>query len=207
MSLMLVERGMGGFERGRKLDKMGMDAQDTAELFFSNVRIPKENVLGVPGKGFYYLMERLCEERLMAAVGSIASTQVAFDETRRFVTERNVFGEALSGFQNTQFKMAELAAEIDCVQTYVDYCVDLHNREQLDDPRAAKAKLLATELEGRMMDLGVQLHGGAGYMNEYRVCRLFKDTRVNRILAGSSEIMKLIIGRHVFSDEYRGLLE
>jgi len=207
MSLMLVERGMEGFDRGRKLDKMGMDAQDTAELFFHNVRIPKENVLGEPGKGFYYLMERLCEERLMAAVGSIASTQVAFEETRRFVSERNVFGKSLANYQNTQFKMAEVAAEIDCVQAYVDYCVGLHNQEELDDTRAAKAKLLATELEGRMTDLGVQLHGGAGYMNEYRICRMFKDTRVNRILAGSSEIMKLIIGRQVFSENYRGVFD
>ncbi|MCV6622346.1 MAG: acyl-CoA dehydrogenase family protein [Cellvibrionaceae bacterium] len=207
MTLVVVERDMEGFERGRNLDKMGMKAQDTAELFFNNVRIPKDNVLGEPGHGFFYLMQGLAEERLIAAVGSTANARRAFDLTRQFVMERKVFGKPLSHMQNTQFTMAEMDAEIDIMQAYVDTCVTLHNKGELSVNMAAKAKLQASEIEGRMLDLGVQLHGGAGYMKEYPICNMFTDARINRILAGSSEIMKLIIGRDVFSENYQSILD
>ena len=203
MALCVVERGMAGFERGRNLDKMGYKAQDTAELFFSNVKIPMENMLGDPKKGFHYLMHGLAEERLIAATQCSSGARIAFDVTRDFVMERKVFGEPLSTKQNTQFKMAEMETEIDIIETYLDHCVALHNRGELTLDRAAKAKLQASEIEWRMLDLGVQLHGGAGYMQEYRICRMFQNSRINRIWAGTSEVMKLIIGREVFSERYR----
>ncbi len=207
MTLVIVERGMEGFERGRNLDKMGMHAQDTAELFFNDVKVPKENILGEVGQGFYYLMKNLAEERLISAASYTATARHAFDITRQFVMERKVFGKPLSYMQNTQFKMAEMDTEIEVAQTYADHCVALHNEGKLSADAAAKAKLYTSEVEWRMMDLGVQLHGGAGFMNEYEICKLFTSTRVNRILAGSSEVMKLIIGRNIFSDNYSSILD
>ena len=207
VTLMVVERGMDGFERGRNLEKMGGHAQDTAELFFYDVKVPKENVLGEVGKGFYYLMHGLAEERLIVAVGSTAHARKAFDVTRDFVMQRKVFGKPLSAMQNTQFKMAEMDAEIDVVQTYVDHCVYQHNDGKLDANMAAKAKLLSTALEWKMLDLGVQLHGGAGYMREYLICDMFTGARINRILAGSNEIMKYVIGRDIFDDAYSSMLD
>ena len=206
MALVIVERGMDGFERGKNLKKMGMPAQDTAELFFNEVRIPRENVMGTPGMGFIHLMEGLAEERLIAAVGYAASARHAFDLTRDYVMERDVFGKKLSQMQNTQFKMAELDSEIDMLQVYVDHLVHQHNQGLLTANAAAKAKLLGSEIQWKMMDEGVQLHGGAGYMQEYPICRMFTGSRINRILAGSSEVMKLIIGRDVFSQNYKSLL-
>ena len=207
MTLCVVERGMEGFERGRNLDKMGMKAQDTAELFFNNVIIPKENVLGEVGHGFFYLMQGLAEERLIAAVGSIASARRAFNLTREFVMERKVFGKPLSYMQNTQFKMAEMDAEIEILEVFIDHLVAEHNEDRLTANMAAKAKLQSTEIEWKMLDLGVQLHGGAGYMKEYPICNMFTDARINRILAGSSEIMKLIISRDIFSESYSSNLD
>lgn len=205
--LLIVERGMEGLERGRNLKKMGMPAQDTAELFFQNVKVPKANVLGEPGKGFYYLMEGLAEERLISAVGSIANGRKAFDITRAYVMDRKLFGKPLAEQQNTQFRMAEMDAEIDLVQVYVDHCVTEHNAGRLTSNMGAKAKMMSSEVEWKMLDLGVQLHGGAGYMDEYPISRMFTDARVNRILAGSSEVMRLIIGRDVFSEHYKSVLE
>ena len=207
MVLMVVERGMEGFERGRNLDKMGLKAQDTAELFFNDVKVPKENVLGEPGKGFFYLMEGLAEERLLNAVGTIASARKAFDVTREFVMNRKAFGKKVSDFQNTQFKMAEMDTEIEVAQVYLDHCVAMHNQGKLTANMGAKLKLHGAELEWKMMDLGVQLHGGAGYMQEYEICRMFTDARISRIYAGTSEIMKLIIGREIFSDDYTSLMD
>ena len=207
MTLCIVERGMAGFERGRNLNKMGLKAQDTAELFFSQVKIPKENILGLPGKGFFYLMQGLAEERLLAAVGSIANARRAFDLTRSFAMERKVFGKPLAAKQNTRFKLAEMDTEISILEMFVDQLVALHNAGDLSINLAAKAKLQTTEVEWRMLDLGVQLHGGAGYMQEYPICTMFTDARANRIFAGSSEIMKLIIGRDIFSDQYRSNLD
>lgn len=206
MTLCIVERGMAGFERGRNLKKMGMPAQDTAELFFDDVVIPRENVLGQPGMGFMHLMEGLAEERLIAGAGYAANARHAFDITRDFVMERQVFGKPLSKMQNTEFKMAEMDTEIEIFQVYIDHLVSLHNQGLLTANLAAKAKLQGSEIEWRMVDLGVQMHGGAGYMQEYEICNMFTGARVNRILAGSSEIMKYIIGRDVFSQNYQSPL-
>lgn len=207
MTLVIVERGMDGFERGRNLEKMGLKGQDTAELFFNNVRIPKENVLGQEGKGFYQLMHGLAEERLLGGVGYLAEARRAFDITREFCLERKLFGQRLSDMQNTQFKMAEMDAEIDMAQVYVDYCVSLHNNGKLTAIEGAKVKLMTSEIQGRMVDLGVQLHGGAGYMGEYEISRMYTDARISRIYAGSSEVMKLIIGREIFSENYKSLFD
>lgn len=207
MVLLVVERGMPGFERGRNLDKIGLHAQDTAELFFQDVKVPKANVLGEPGKGFHYLMEGLAEERLIAACGYLANGRYAFDLTRKFVMERQVFGKPLSDQQNTQFRMAELDAELDMLQVFVDHLVAEHNAGRLTANMAAKAKMVGSEIEWRMADLGLQLHGGAGYMQEYEISRIFTDARMSRIYAGSSEIMRYIIGRDVFSERYTSILD
>ncbi len=207
MVLLVVERGMEGFERGRDLEKMGLKAQDTAELFFNNVKIPKDNVLGEPGKGFFYLMDGLAEERLLNAVGTIASARKAFDVTRDFVMQRKAFGKTVADFQNTQFQMAQMDAEIEVAQVYLDHCVEMHNLGKLTANMGAKLKLIGAELEWKMMDLGVQLHGGAGYMQEYDICRMFTDARISRIYAGTSEIMKYILGRDIFSDAYTSIMD
>ncbi len=205
LTLCIVERGMEGFERGRNLDKIGLKAQDTAELFFNDVKIPRENILGEPGKGFYYLMSGLAEERLMGAVGYIAAARHIFDTTREFCMERKMFGGRLSDMQNTQFQMADMDAEIEMAQVYVDHCVAMHNEGKLNANMGAKAKLITSELQCKMADLGVQLHGGAGYMMEYPIATMYLDARISRIYAGTSEVMKLIIGRDVFSDAYRNV--
>ena len=166
MTLFLVERGMEGFERGRNLKKMGLKAQDTAELFFNDVKVPKENVLGEPGKGFYYLMEGLAEERLIGAAGYLSCAQLSYDLTAEFVKERKAFGKSVAAFQNTQFKMAELRTELDIAQTYIDQCVKSFNAGALSSVDAAKAKYWCSELQVKAADIGVQLHGGAGYMDE-----------------------------------------
>ena len=197
MGLFIVERGMGGFERGRNLKKMGMKGQDTAELFFEDVRIPNDNVLGHPEQGFYHLMQGLVEERLIAAVGNLVAAQVALDLTYDFVRERMVFGKPLSKMQNTRFKLAPLDAEADLSQAYIDRAVQVHNEGRLTPEDAARIKLFSSELNGRVVDECLQLHGGAGYMDEYEICHLYKDERINRILAGSSEIMKEIIARQI----------
>lgn len=200
LSLFIVERGMEGFERGRNLDKMGLKSQDTAELFFNNVQVPKENLLGDLHRGFYDLMHFLAEERLLAAVGFMANAEAAFAETMEFITERKAFGQSIAEFQNTRFSMAGMRADLDVAQAYVDHCVMLHVAGKLTADDAAKAKLHTSELEGRVTDECVQLHGGAGYMNEYAVCRRYTDARVSRIYAGSSEIMREIIARSLGLD-------
>jgi alkylation response protein AidB-like acyl-CoA dehydrogenase len=202
VSLFLVERGMEGFERGANLKKMGKKGQDTAELFFSNVKVPKENLLGAEGKGLSQLMEALAEERLISAVEALAAAQKAFDITVAFTQERRLFKKQLSDFQNTQFKLAELRAELDMQQVYIDQCVKAVNADFLSATDAAKAKYLTTELLCRVVDEGVQLHGGAGYMDEYPISRMYTDARVTRIYAGTSEIMKLLISRDIYSGDY-----
>lgn len=201
IGLFIVERDMPGFERGRRLHKLGLDAQDTAELFFNDVKVPKANVLGHPEKGFAYLAEGLAEERLLSACQSLAHTQVAFDLTLDFVKDRRIFGKPVGAFQNTRFKLSDLRAHIDAQQTWVDVLVIEHNAGRLSAEAAAAAKLLTSELEGRVVDECVQLHGGAGYMDEYRISRMYRDARVSRIYAGTSEIMKEIIGRSLGLDE------
>ena len=201
LGLFVVERGMEGFERGRKLDKMGLKSQDTAELFFNDVKVPKENALGDPRQGFAYLARFLAQERLVAAIGFLATAQTAFDLTLDYVKERRAFGKPIGAFQNTRFKMASMRAELDMAQTYVDQCVLLLNAGELTAEDSSATKLLTSELEGRVMDECVQLHGGAGYMNEYRICRMYTDARISRIFAGTSEIMREIIGRSLGLDE------
>ncbi|WP_423141136.1 acyl-CoA dehydrogenase family protein [Parablastomonas sp. CN1-191] len=201
IALFLVERGMEGFERGRKLAKMGLKSQDTAELFFNDVRVPQANLLGEAGQGFRYLSRFLAQERLVAAIGFMATAQTAFDITLDYVKERRAFGKAIGAFQNTRFRMAELRSELDMAQTYIDQCVLLLNAGELTAEDASSAKLVSSELEARVMDACVQLHGGAGYMDEYRISRMYSDARISRIFAGTSEIMKEIIGRGLGLDE------
>ncbi|OAN56252.1 acyl-CoA dehydrogenase family protein [Sphingobium sp. TCM1] len=201
LGLFLIERGMEGFERGRKLAKMGLKSQDTAELFFTDVKVPKENILGDPTQGFRYLARLLAQERLVAAIGFMATAQTAFDLTLDYVKDRKAFGKPIGAFQNSRFKMAQMRAELDAIQTYVDQCVVLLNAGELTAEDASAAKLLASELEGRVMDDCVQLHGGAGYMDEYRISRMYSDARISRIFAGTSEIMLEIIGRGLGLDE------
>jgi acyl-CoA dehydrogenase len=200
LSLFVVERGMEGFERGRNLKKMGLKSQDTAELFFNNVKVPKENLLGELHHGFYHLMHFLAEERLLGAVGYLAAADAAFDITMAYIQERKAFGKAIAEFQNTRFRMADMRTQIDVAQAFVDQCVVEHNRRELSADNAAKAKLFTSELEGRVMDDCVQLHGGAGYMDEYPICRLYLNARVSRIYAGSSEVMREIIARSIGLD-------
>lgn len=201
ISLFLVERGMAGFERGRKLEKMGLKSQDTAELFFNNVHVPVANLLGEAGQGFKYLAQMLAQERLVAAIGFIATAQTAFDLTLAYVKERRAFGKPIGAFQNTRFKMAQMRAELDMAQTWVDQCVLLLNQGELTAEDASATKLLTSELEARVMDTCVQFHGGAGYMEEYRISRMYTDARISRIFAGTSEIMLEIIGRGLGLDE------
>jgi acyl-CoA dehydrogenase len=200
LSLFVVERGMEGFERGRNLAKMGLKSQDTAELFFNNVKVPKENLLGELHRGFYHLMHFLAEERLLGAVQYLAACEAAFAETMRFVTERKAFGQTIADFQNTRFKLADMRTQMDVAQAFVDQCVLEHNDGILSADDAAKAKLFCSELEGRVVDECVQLHGGAGYMDEYPICRMFLNARVSRIYAGTSEIMREIIARSLGLD-------
>lgn len=201
MGLFVVEEGMPGFTRGRNLQKMGLKTQDTAELFFENVRVPADNLLGDPSKGFYSLMTHLAQERLISAVQEVAHAQVAFDLTMDYILERKAFGKPIGAFQNSRFKMAEMRTSLDVLQTFIDQCVLLHNQGELGAELAAEAKLAASELESVVMDNCVQLHGGAGYMSEYRISHMFTDARVSRIYAGSSEIMKEIISRSMGLDE------
>jgi acyl-CoA dehydrogenase len=195
IGLFLVERGMAGFERGRSLKKLGLKAQDTAELHFHDVLVPDTNVLGRPGDGLQSLMRFLPQERLMGAIRSLAYAGRALEITLEFVKERRVFGKPLGTFQNSRFKLADMATQIDLCQAFVDHCVAEHLDRCLTAELAAKAKLAASEIEGRVADECVQLHGGAGYMEEYEICRLYANARVSRIYAGSSEIMREIIGR------------
>jgi len=201
ISLFMVEDDMEGFSRGRNLSKMGLKAQDTAELFFENVRIPAENVLGEPHKGFYSLMHHLAEERLISASQAVSHAQVAFDITMDYILERKAFGRPIAAFQNSRFVMADMRTSLDVTQTFIDQCVMLHNKSELSAELGAEAKYFATEVESKVMDKCVQLHGGAGYMSEYRISHMFTDARVSRIYAGSSEIMKEIIARSIGLDE------
>jgi alkylation response protein AidB-like acyl-CoA dehydrogenase len=195
MSLLVVERGMAGFERGRNLAKIGMHAQDTAELFFADVRVPVANRLGDEGQGFRYLVTNLPQERLSIAATGVAAARAAFDATLAYVKERTAFGQPIGSFQNSRFRLAEMATEIEIAQTFVDRCVEALNAGELTAEEASMAKWWCTELQGRVADACVQLHGGYGYMTEYPVARAFADARITRIYGGTTEIMKEIIGR------------
>ena len=200
LSLFVVERGMEGFERGKNLKKMGMKSQDTAELFFNNVRVPKNNLLGELHRGFYHLMHFLAEERLLGACGYLANAEAAFDVTLSYVNERQVFGRILADYQSTRFALADIRTDIDVGYAFIDRCVEEHGKGTLSADDAAKAKLWTSELEGRVTDQCVQLHGGNGYMDEYPISRMFTNARVSRIYAGSSEIMREIIARSIGLD-------
>jgi alkylation response protein AidB-like acyl-CoA dehydrogenase len=195
LSLLVLERGMAGFERGRNLSKVGQHAQDTAELSFADVRVPAENLLGAEGDGFLSLVRNLPQERLSIAVGAVAACRAAFEETCHYVRERSAFGQPLGAQQNTRFAMAEMVTEIDLAETYVDRCVDAMNEGELPPEDAAKAKWWSTELQGRVVDRCVQLHGGYGYMLEYPIARAWVDARVTRIYGGATEVMKELIGK------------
>jgi len=195
MSLLVLERGMEGFERGRNLEKMGMHAQDTAELFFTDVRVPVENLLGAEGEGFVQLVRNLPQERLNIAMAAVAAAKAAFDWTLDYCRDRTAFGQAIGAFQNSRFRLAEMATEIEIGRTFIDRCVIAHCAGSLTAEEAAMAKWWATDLQGRVVDACVQLHGGYGYMDEYPISRAFTDARVTRIYGGTNEIMKEIIGR------------
>ena len=195
MSLLVIERGMEGFERGRNLDKIGMHGQDTAELFFTDVRVPVENRLGDEGTGFLQLVTNLPQERLSIAVTGVAAAQTSFDWTLAYAKERQAFGQPIGSFQHSKFQLAELATELKIAQTFIDQCVLALNEGELTAEEAAMAKWWCTELQGRAADLGVQLHGGYGYMSEYPIARAYADARVTRIYGGTTEIMKEIIGK------------
>ena len=194
-SLFLVEDGTEGFRRGRKLDKMGLAAQDTAEQFFDDVRVPAANLLGEQGAGFSYLMRSLPLERLGIAVAAQASAEAVFEWTTSYVNQRKAFGKRIIDMQGPGFILAELQTAIEVSRAYIDRCVRAHNRGELSAVDAAKAKYWATELQGRVTDAGVQLHGGYGYMMEYPVAKAFIDARIQRIYGGTNEIMKEIIRR------------
>ena len=195
MSLLVLERGMPGFERGRNLDKIGFHAQDTAELFFNDVRVPVANRLGEEGEGFRQLVTNLPQERLSIAATAVAAARAAFDWTLAYSKERTAFGQPIGSFQNSRFRLAEMATEIEIAQTFIDRCVLALNAGELTAEEAAMAKWWCTELQGRVIDAGVQLHGGYGYMAEYPIARAYADARITRIYGGTTEIMKEIIGR------------
>jgi alkylation response protein AidB-like acyl-CoA dehydrogenase len=197
ISLFLVESELEGFSKGKNLEKLGMKAQDTSELFFQDVKVPKENLLGEEGRGFIYLMQDLPQERLSIAVGAIANAQALLESTISYTKERKAFGAPIASFQNTQFKLAELSAEISSAEVFLDRCTELLLNDELDTVTASKLKLVATDLQCKVADECLQLHGGWGYMWEYPVCRAFADSRVQRIYGGSNEIMKLIISREL----------
>lgn len=194
-SLLVVERGMEGFERGRHLDKLGLDAQDTAELSFTDVKVPVENVLGEEGQGFVYLMQNLPQERISIAIMAAAAMEAVLMQTIEYARERKAFGKSIGSFQNSRFVLAELATEATVVRMMVDEFIRLHLDDKLTAEQAAMAKWYSTEKQVHLVDRCLQLHGGYGYMREYPVARAYLDARVQTIYGGTSEIMKEIIGR------------
>lgn len=195
MSLFVVERGMAGFGRGRRLEKIGMHAQDTAELFFENVLVPVENRLGEEGQGFIYLMQQLAQERLSIAVVAAAVCEVALEHTITYCRERTAFGQPIGKFQNSRFKLAEMKTETEIARVFVDRCILELNEGRLTPEDAAMAKWWTTELQQKVVSQCLQLHGGYGYMMEYPIAKMFIDSRVQTIYGGTNEIMKEIIGR------------
>ena len=197
-SLLLVERGMPGFEKGKRLKKVGMKAQDTSELFFNDVKVPVDNLLGGPpleNKGFICLMEQLPWERIQIALGATAKSQAAIDWTVAYVKERKVFGQPVGNYQNTRYVLAGLQAQVQAARVFVDKCMELLLADALDTDTASMAKLMTTELQCKVMDECVQLYGGYGYMWEYPIARAYADARVSRLYGGTSEIMKEVISR------------
>ena len=197
-SLLVVERGMPGFEKGKRLKKLGLKAQDTSELFFDNVRVPADHLLGGPafeGRGFICLMEQLPWERLQIGIGAVAAAQAAIDWTVQYVKERKVFGQAVGSYQNTRYTLAELQTEVQVARVFVDKCCELLMDGKLDSATASMAKYWCSDLQCKVMDECVQLHGGYGFMWEYPITRAYADARVQRIYGGTNEIMKELISR------------
>ena len=194
-SLLLVERGMPGFETGKRLKKIGLKAQDTSELFFNDVRVPIGHLLGAENRGFFALMEQLPWERMQIAIAAVAKAQAAIDWTLAHVKQRHVFGQPVGAFQNTRFRMAEMQTEVQVAQVFVDKCVTLLLEDKLDTATASMAKYWVSDLENKVIDQCLQLFGGYGYMWEYPIARAFADARVQRIYGGTNEIMKELISR------------
>ncbi|HET6970010.1 MAG TPA: acyl-CoA dehydrogenase family protein [Phenylobacterium sp.] len=197
ISLILVEATRDGFKRGRNLDKIGQNSADTSELFFEDVRVPLTNCLGDEGKGFAYLMTQLPQERLGIAVQAQAAAQRAFDEAAKFTKERKAFGQSIFDFQNTRFTLGGLKAKMQAGWAHLDWAIARHLQRKLTAAEASAAKLFHTELQWEVCDAALQLHGGAGYMNEYPIARLWRDARVQRIYGGTSEIMKEVVARTI----------
>jgi long-chain-acyl-CoA dehydrogenase len=195
ISLVAIEAGMDGFSRGRKLDKVGQTESGTSELFFENVQVPDDNVIGEAGRGFVYMMERLAQERVGAACANIAQARQILGETLEYVKERKAFGQPVGSFQYNKFVLAELVTKAEVTQAYVDDALVAHSNKELSAVDAAKAKWWSAQVQNEILDACVQLYGGYGYMNEYRVARAWRDARVTKIWAGSNEIMKELIGR------------
>lgn len=197
ISLFVVETGMKGYSKGKPFEKVGLHAQDTCELFFENVEIPEENLLGVEGEGFKYLMTELSQERLVVALGALASAEGVLASTVQYVKDRQAFGKPISELQNIRFKLAELETEISIGRTFADRSIELHNEKKLDAAAASAAKYWLTDLQCKVADECVQIHGGYGYIWEYLPARAYADARVQRIYAGTNEIMKELIARKV----------
>lgn len=195
MSLLVVERGIPGYERGRNLEKIGRHAQDTAELFFRDVKVPVENLLGEEGKGFYYLMHNLPQERLVIALGAFVAAEAAFEQTVAYCKQRTAFGRPIGKFQHSRFKLAEMKTELDIGRVFLDHCIMLQNEKKLTPEQAAMAKWWCTDVAKKVIDQCLQLHGGYGYMLEYPIAKFYLDVRVDPIHGGTNEIMKEIIGR------------
>ena len=195
VSLVLVEADRAGFRRGKNLEKIGLKAQDTSELFFDDVRVPPSNVLGEEGKGFQYLMQELPQERLIVGLAAVAIMEAALEWTLAYTRDRKAFGRAIADFQNTRFKLAEVATEVQVARVFVDKCLELHVAGKLDVKTAAMQKWWCSDLENRVLDTCLQMFGGWGYMWEFPIARAYADARVHKIFAGTNEIMKEIIAR------------
>ncbi|RME58580.1 MAG: acyl-CoA dehydrogenase, partial [Caldilineae bacterium] len=195
ISLLLIERGMEGYERGRNLEKIGRHAQDTAELFFRDVHVPVENLLGKEGEGFIYLMHNLPQERLAIAISAQVGAERALELTTQYCQERYAFGRPIGKFQNSRFRLAEMATEVEIGRVFVDHCIELQTKKELTAEKAAMAKWWISDMQKRVVDQCLQLHGGYGYMLEYPIAKLYLDQRVDPIHGGTNEIMKEIIGR------------
>jgi acyl-CoA dehydrogenase len=195
VSLILVEADRAGFSRGRNLEKLGMKAQDTSELFLDEVRVPCTNLIGEEGQGFAYLMKELPQERLLVGISAVTVMEAALEWTLKYTRERQAFGRAIADFQNSRFKLAEVKTEATVARVFLNDCIAKHLRGELDVPTAAMAKYWLSELEGKVVDTCLQLFGGYGYMWEFPIARAYADARVHRIFAGTTEIMKEIIAR------------
>ena len=207
VSLLIMESKWGGFEKGVPFKKIGMKAQDTCELFFDNVKVPKENLLGKEGQGFAIMMTELARERLSVAITAIGGAEGAIEDTLAYTSTRTAFNQPIAGFQNTQFKLAEAAAQLQIHQAFIDRCIEDLSQNKLSAESASMAKFSATDMHSKVVDECLQLFGGYGYMWEYPIARMYADSRVARIYAGTNEIMKLVIARGLFKELFAQMKE